>query len=303
MNIESRSLHVIPAKLRVYRDFKDGIDTGDIFLHHVLEDYDEIAKRSAYKKISSFCDTTLFLKELSQEVLSHIPTILGNAFMHALTKEKISSISDNISLEYDGNKIGTRHSSPYECDSNIAKKIKGLLEEKIMLMITESLSFSICFEIEKHLKSHFGSDQKRIDFVKFKELQPFYKLVKYTLELTFSKVMSSENQLSDDDEPLSDDPSITSASSHLLKGATCNVNSITWRADVGGNIFHKIYSVKDNIISSTEDKIKEICRKTTEELQITHDRLRNFQDEIEIENQTKCKYIYNMKVLESASFI
>lgn len=121
--------------------------------------------------------------------------------------------------------------------------------------------------------------------------------------MTFSKVMSSENQLSDDNEPLSDDPSITSASSHLLKGATCNVNSITWRADVGGNIFHKIYSVKDNIISSTEDKIKEICRKTTEELQITHDRLRNFQDEIEIENQTKCKYIYNMKVLESASFI
>lgn len=302
MNIESRSLHVIPAKLRVYREFKDCIDTGDIFLHHVLEDYDEIAKRSAYKKILYFCDTTLFLKELSQEVLSHIPTILGNAFMHALTKEKISSISDNISLEYDGNKIGTRHSSPYECDSNIAKKIKGLLEEKIMLMITESLSFSICVEIEKHLKSHFGSDQNRIDFVKFKELQPFYKLVKYTLELTFSKVMSSENQLSDD-EPLSDDPSITSASSHLLKGATCNVNSITWRADVGGNIFHKIYSVKDNIISSTEDKIKEICRKTTEELQITHDRLRNFQDEIEIENQTKCKYIYNMKVLESASFI
>lgn len=302
MNIESRSLHVIAAKLRVYREFKDCIDAGNIFLQHVLEDYDEIAKRSAYKKIALFCDTTLLLKELLEEVLSHIPTILWKALMHVLTKEKISSISDDIFLEYDGKNIGTRYSSPYECDLNVAKKIKELLTEKIMLEITHFLSFFICDEIQKHLKSNFGSDKEKKDFIKFNELPHFHHLVNSSVALTFSIVMSSENQLSDD-EPVSDNPSITSASRYLLEEATCNVNSTTWRADVGSKIFHKIDRLKDKFISSTEVTIEEICRKTTEELQITYDRLRKFQDEIEIVNQTKRKYMYSMRVLETVSII
>lgn len=78
--------------------------------------------------------------------------------MYVLIKEKISSISDNIFLEYDGNKIGICYFFLYECDLNIVKKIKGLLEEKIIFMINEFLSFLICVEIENYLKFYFGSD-------------------------------------------------------------------------------------------------------------------------------------------------
>lgn len=47
--INSRFLRVIEAKHSVYREFQSDIASGKIYLQHVIEDYDEIAKVSAWK--------------------------------------------------------------------------------------------------------------------------------------------------------------------------------------------------------------------------------------------------------------
>lgn len=41
--IQSKSLHVIEAKLKVYREFQHEIDSGNFVLLHVLDDYEEVA--------------------------------------------------------------------------------------------------------------------------------------------------------------------------------------------------------------------------------------------------------------------
>lgn len=53
--IRSKCIPVVEAKLEVYRRYRNCINRGEIFLQHEYEDFDELAKFSAYKKLSSFC--------------------------------------------------------------------------------------------------------------------------------------------------------------------------------------------------------------------------------------------------------
>lgn len=56
--IKSESIPIVDAKLIVYRTYKHFINKRKVFLRHVLEDIDEIAKLSAYERLSSFCVLT-----------------------------------------------------------------------------------------------------------------------------------------------------------------------------------------------------------------------------------------------------
>lgn len=71
--IRSKYISVVEAKLEVYRKYELKINKGDIFLQHEYEEYDEVAKLSAYATISTFCCyvesvvdafTTDFIKKL-----------------------------------------------------------------------------------------------------------------------------------------------------------------------------------------------------------------------------------------------
>lgn len=53
--IRSKCIPVVEAKLEVYSKYKLQISKGEIFLQHEYEEYDEVAKLSAYETISSFC--------------------------------------------------------------------------------------------------------------------------------------------------------------------------------------------------------------------------------------------------------
>lgn len=273
----------------------------------MLEDYDEIAKRSVHNKITSFCDITLHLKELLEKLLGCIPTILSKVLMQVLTQENILSMSYNMSLIYDGKKIGTTNNLPYVFNQNEAKEIQECFEENIISKISHSLSVSICNEIHNYLKSHIQSDKKKLNSEIFDELPHFHHLVKCAVALSFSTLKSSKKQLPDDssgsvsstDEfskeiappTLTSIPNLTSPSRCLSDGATYDVNSTTWREYAGNTIVRKIEKQKKHIISNAEVKIEELCRITIEELQITYDRLRQFQDGIQLVHQKTCKFI------------
>lgn len=53
--IRSKCIPVVEAKLEVYRRYRNFISKGKIFLQHEYEDFDELAKFSAYEKLSALC--------------------------------------------------------------------------------------------------------------------------------------------------------------------------------------------------------------------------------------------------------
>lgn len=50
--IHSKSVRVIEAKLKVYREYKTVIDSGKIYLQHVYDDFEEISKLSEHNKMT-----------------------------------------------------------------------------------------------------------------------------------------------------------------------------------------------------------------------------------------------------------
>lgn len=83
--IHSKSLRVIEAKLRVYREYKTVIDSGKIFLQHVYDDFEEISKLSAHSKMTWLCSV---IKTLRNN-LDCLNTILENDMDRVLTEENI----------------------------------------------------------------------------------------------------------------------------------------------------------------------------------------------------------------------
>lgn len=55
MLISSDSIPVVSAKLIAYKNFKRVINEKEIYLQHVYEDFDNVAKLIAYNIVSSFC--------------------------------------------------------------------------------------------------------------------------------------------------------------------------------------------------------------------------------------------------------
>lgn len=80
--IRSESIPVVEAKLAVYRKYKHLINKRKLILHHVYEDYDDVAKLIAYERLSSVCVLveslvnifTIGLSEFSKELKGKQPS-------------------------------------------------------------------------------------------------------------------------------------------------------------------------------------------------------------------------------------
>lgn len=83
--IHSKSLRVIEAKLRVYREYKTVIDSGKILLHHVYDDFEEISKLSAHSKMTWLCSVVKTLRNN----LDYLNTIIKKDMDRVLTEENI----------------------------------------------------------------------------------------------------------------------------------------------------------------------------------------------------------------------
>lgn len=298
-------MRVIEAKLQVYKEFEDDIKKENIYLQHVLEDYEEIAKRSAHKEISSFCNIIdLLIKSMS---LCELRSIITKSFNQVLTQGNLKTIGNNIFVEYSGEKIGTVHSSPHLCFSkNVAERIKDLLERKIISTISDDINSLICFEITNHIRSQVESDKKDPDFKRFDELPLSIRhLLDRAVTPHFSKLSSFKFNTSDespdyvefpeqlydkpDMSPLTSSSSMAYASSLAYDDSTIDINSRYWREDFANELFCRIKHGSEHVISHIEVTIRAIFKTTNTELQKVYEGLRKCQSGMELVDQKICK--------------
>lgn len=83
--IRSKFLPIVEAKLAVYKQFKG---KQKIFLQHIYDEIDEVAKFIAYQKLSAHCD---FINS-TIKALTDLPTIINESSERPLTPEKVKQL-------------------------------------------------------------------------------------------------------------------------------------------------------------------------------------------------------------------
>lgn len=130
--VHSKSLRVVETKLRVFREYASlfGSKSKMLHLQHDNEEYDEIAKKSAKAKVSSFQRT---IHSLIQSISSvDIFSIVSKAVDQALSRRNVNGIclSEFIS---DGEDVGTVNSDSYTCRLFVTvRRIKKTLVKKFV---------------------------------------------------------------------------------------------------------------------------------------------------------------------------
>lgn len=136
--IHSKSLRVIEAKLKVYKEYKTVIDSGKIFLQHVYDDYEEISKLSAHSKMTWLCSVVQNLRKS----LDCLNTILEEDMDRVLTEENILTPSQKTIVL----------SNFFDFPEIYAEFISSTLERTL-----EELGSTIYSEISKHFESKINS--------------------------------------------------------------------------------------------------------------------------------------------------
>lgn len=133
--VHSKSMRVIEAKLKVYREYKTVIDSSNLFLQHVYDDVEEISKLSVHNKLTWLSDAV----KTFRKNLKYLNTILKSDMDDIFTEEYL--------LEPCHHELPSR-------DNIFDLKNKTLEEtEKIMLGTFQSILEQLEKTITKHIKS------------------------------------------------------------------------------------------------------------------------------------------------------
>lgn len=169
--IHSKSLRVIEAKLKVYKEYKTVIDSGKIFLQHVYDDNEEISKLSAHSKMTWLCSVVQHLRNN----LDCLNTILEEDMDRVLTEENILTPSQKTIVL---------------SDFFYFPEISTLGENKEFILSTlertlEELGSTIYSEISKH----FESQIKMINLLELK-----LRIHRVLIHIFISKLSWSESK-------------------------------------------------------------------------------------------------------------
>lgn len=277
--IKSECMSVIEAKLSVYKKFKPYIDSENIFLLHEFEEYDEIAKLSARKKLTCLSDE---LEKLSGEIPLDLKEIFNKAERKCLTKEKIRDICYNADInDDDDNRIGTVYSSAYLCYSVFTvKKLKVILVRETLNGIGNSLSSEICNEILHHIKSNVKSGLVSGFAELQKELsENLYYSVKDIVITAIFFIFSSWIGLI-----------VTVGMLFVTLVWPEDINSESWRQKVADEIYEKVKEKKSAILEKVRPKLDDRCRETSTELKNVAQKVLTLRENIHVENQGQSKY-------------
>lgn len=261
--IKSDSIGVIDAKLEAYRNYRPFIDSGMIVLHHVYDEYDEIAKLSAYCRISHFSDLIVgLINSFSTESLGNV---ICKAMDKMLTKEKIEELCFGVFITYENETVGSVQNGPcFYRRSYAVKEIKKMLAEQTLMQTARLLGSEICNGI----------------------LQNIEAVVQSKLSDSFSIVY---NQITDDIYVQLEE-TITGVLIRIfqtLSGYVINimqflmtifypvdVNSRHWRGQVAEEIFNKTSEKRETIYSDAVKDIQNMCQKSTEDFKLFLNRLK-----------------------------
>lgn len=250
--IKSDSVGKIDAKLKLYKKYKHLIDTGDIFLHHVYEDFDEAAKLIANRKILLCCQFVDQMKSkienfLAREQTSMVglnPThqthdplhmVIERSIETTLTRKKVRDICYGLSI---GKARSAAYNEYYLCHSTFTvREIKQSLVRETLIKIAKTLGKEISDKVLLHMETVVQNKLLReLGHRRFQISDDIYHRIEYTLIGRIIEMLETVGGWI-----------VTIATFIINFFSPVDVNSFGWRAQVADEIYSKVYDKKDSI--------------------------------------------------------
>lgn len=261
--INSRYLRVIEAKHSVYREFQSDIASEKIYLQHVIEDYDEIAKVSAWKKLSWFTDMVELI--IDEFPFAQLSEILSEAANLVFNKKNITGLCLSVHINDDKKQARS---------TDDTKQFRTILVKDTIQKIGEALGDQIFSNI---LQSYIIKVEERFRLhsdVRISDLLP--KSLIFIVVSTFNLMFSSW------------------ASFPATEDMLCDVNSEGCRREIAREIYELVCESKEIILLRLLEQIKPMSETTIMELHSLSTSLRKIENELQITDpkEGRCLYIY-----------
>lgn len=272
--IYSKSLRVIEAKLRVYREYQNIIDPGNIYLHHVYEDLEELAKLSAHKKISNLHRCVRDLKNTFD--IENVPYLIQYVADTVLTEEKIRGLCFGVRI----NDIGNVESNPFICCSEReVKKIRDILIKETLKKIGECLKSELC--VREIMLFH---SQLKVD------LRSYFKFYPFSLNPYLNQYLTLGLIILFRDIPMLR-MHVYTYIFFLYEFTGVDVNSKGWRKSIADDIYINILKKRDTILQDISQdilqRITRLRRSTAKELESVLGNLRGQLKNISVLQQSE----------------
>lgn len=264
-------MRVIEAKLKVYRELRTDINAGNIFMLHVFEDYDEISKLSAYKKLSWICSCVKLICSILS--LHNLQQMLDKAGEQVLTQERLIDICCGISITDNERYVGSVNDPSYRCSlfSSI-RRIKRLLMKATLKETCQSLLLETYLRLTQRVESKGIKELEAVlNYLKSNVFNSLLATVTSTIEADFFPEISISTAVSDFFGTLV---------------SSVDVNSVEWRSQVAREVYRKICEKKHMVFN----KIQKQIEPTANDLDAFLSKLRRAKGQVQPKENTKCEF-------------
>lgn len=200
--IRSKSVRVIEAKLKVYREYNTVIESSNIFLQHEFDDFENVSKLSVHKKLTWLCGVV----KTFRNNLNNLNRILKNETNSVLTEDNFKELcqhglflNENIPLfkiktlgETDKLLLGTMQIIIEKLEATIFE-----ISKDVNLQMKKTNLLQLEFKIRRIFKHIFSSnllrEQNKIQYFYLKRDITAQK--SYILEEIFSVIKATDDAL------------------------------------------------------------------------------------------------------------
>lgn len=244
-------------------------------MHHESEEYAAIAELIAHKKVETYKQSLITVRDSIP--INRIGHIVRNAVLRALSKEMITELCFEASIEESGN----IDSDPYYCrSSSTVKRLKKELMEKTLQSVSDYLGSDICKEMQRYIVTDIKS---KLDF----ELDPFTKFFGISKLRLIQSILAGLAAFFIDPYVAVTVGASTVVSTFIV---AINVNSRSWRSNVASEIYEKVSINRDEVVKEVTSNVMERCKITTFNLDLFTLQLDNFTSQLAVPRFGK--YIY-----------
>lgn len=234
-------------------------------MHHESEEYAAIAELIAHKKVETYKQSLITVKDSIP--INRIGHIVKNAVLRALSKEMITELCFEASIEESGN----IDSDPYYCrSSSTIKRLKKELMEKTLQSVSDYLGSEICEEMQRYIVTDIKS---KFDFY----LDPFTKF------LGISKLILIQSILTGIAAYFFNPYVSVIVGAATMVGTffiAINVNSRSWRRNVASEIYERVSRNREEVVKEVTSNVKERCEITKFQLDLIAEQLDSFTSEL-----------------------
>lgn len=239
--VYSEYVGVVDAKLKVYKKYREIIDEYDIHLQHAFEEFDEIAKSVALRRVSQCC---VLIKDMFkvQYVSNRKLQVVTDFAINTLTKDDIIKFCYEVHIEYKNKIVGSVQSGSYNCYSTFTvRSIKDILAEETLEKAAKHLGSFICSGIYR-----YSDDRIKTQLSHELGIRPLLPLL-----ISKEVYIEIEHTLTDVLISFFNDALFgvfTSIITFIVRiFYPVDVNSKEWRAEVAEEIYQKILENREEI--------------------------------------------------------